>query len=232
MTPATTLKTSFGKAFRSPTLYDLYRTWKYGKTTYKSNPDLKPEWMYSYELGIEQRLFKKILGKVFLYYNDVRNLIYSVDTGKNIKEKQNVCSVDIRGYEAAVRYDITDKINGFINYTYNCSKIKEFEKDKSLEGKILIYAPKHKISAGISYSNQKLLDVDLTGRYVEKQFHDDKNIIELDDYYTFDIIFSRKINDGIDVFAKCENLLDRKYQEYKGFLAPGRTITVGSNWRF
>jgi iron complex outermembrane receptor protein len=53
----TSLRTSIGKAFRPPTVYELYRTWRSSRgVTYAGNPDLKPETTTSWDIGIEQGL--------------------------------------------------------------------------------------------------------------------------------------------------------------------------------
>ena len=54
---ATTIKASVGHGFRAPTLYELYRTWTSYSTTYESNPDLSPETVWAYDLGIDQTFF-------------------------------------------------------------------------------------------------------------------------------------------------------------------------------
>ncbi|HID29906.1 MAG TPA: TonB-dependent receptor [Desulfobacterales bacterium] len=51
--PDTTLRASVGHAFRPPNIYELYRTWQSWSTTYQCKPNLKPETMWAYELGVE-----------------------------------------------------------------------------------------------------------------------------------------------------------------------------------
>ena len=55
----TTVRTSAGQAFRGPTVYELYRTWVSSTgVTYNANPDLKPETVRSWDIGITQGLWK------------------------------------------------------------------------------------------------------------------------------------------------------------------------------
>ena len=231
LTNHTTLRTSIGKGFRTPTLYDLYRTWKYGTTTYRANSNLNPETTYSYEVGIDQTLWDRLLGRCTFYYNDVSDLIYSIDTGSNIKDKQNVGKARTKGMEIELRYDMAKDLALFTNYTYNLSNIKEHT-DKALEGKFLTYTPKNKGSFGMSYRNPKFLDIGVTSRWTRSVFTDDKNNDELKGYFVIDTTFSKKINDNFDVSLKVENLQDKKYQEYKNYLATPQTITLIGKWRF
>ena len=65
---ATALRTSIGKAFRAPSTYDLYRTWKSSSgITYASNPDLEPETVTSWDGGIEQGLWQRDDGQGHLF---------------------------------------------------------------------------------------------------------------------------------------------------------------------
>jgi len=45
-------------------------------------------------------------------------------------------------------------------------------------------------------------------------------------------LFSKKIINNFEMSFKIENAQDRKYQEYRNYLAPSRTYTIEGNWRF
>ncbi len=228
----TTIRTSFGKGFRVPTLYDLYRTWKYGATTYKSNPDLNPEYTYSYEIGLDKTLWEKFSNRLSLYYNDARDFIYSIDIGANTKEKQNVGKVKIYGLEFETKYSISKELSLFANYTFNHSEIEEFEKDRSLEDKLLTYTPKNKASFGFTFDNPKLFKVDLRAKYTGHIFHDDKNTQKLKGQIIWDLMFAKEIGKHLTISLKIENMFDKTYQEYRGYLAPPRFISGNLKLRF
>ena len=76
-----TLRSSVGSAFRNPTVYELYRTWRSSTgTTYLSNPALLPERLRSWEAGL-----RKSIGRVFdvdaAYYE---NWVHNLCTGPRI----------------------------------------------------------------------------------------------------------------------------------------------------
>lgn len=229
LTEFTNLRASAGKSFRTPTLYDLYRTWKSTTTTYQGNPDLTPEKAYCYEAGFDQTFWNKLLGRMTFYYNDVSDLIYSV--GGTTKIKQNVGKVKIYGIETELRYDIIKELSIFANYTFNSSTIKKHT-DASLEGKYLTYTPINKALFGCSFKNPKLVNAEATGRYNGSMYNNDTNTQKLKDYIVWELNFWRKITDNFEVSLKVENLQDTQYQEYLGLLAPGRTVTGSAKLRF
>ncbi len=231
----TALRSTFGKSFRVPTLYDLYRTWKYGTTTYRSNPTLSPEWAYSFEAGVEQTLWKKILGRLTFYYNDIHDLIYSVDTLKTrtatIKDKQNVGRATSYGLETEVRVSATKEWSLFWNNTYDMSQVKK-NSLTSLEGKDLSYSPRYKCAGGVSYKNPKLLDVDLTSVYNGTAFNDDANTQKVKQYCIWDVTMARKLTKQFSMAIKIENIFNLRYQEYRGTLAQPRTIVVSGRFEY
>lgn len=231
LTKDTTLRASAGEAFRPPTLYDLYRTWKYYSTTYQANPNLGPEKAKSYEIGFDQTLWEKLLGRFTFYYNDVSNYIYSVTAGTNIKQRQNVGDVAIWGLEPELRYSLTKELTLFTNYTFDSSKIEKYI-NPSLKGKYLTYTPRNKSSIGCSFQNPKLVNIDIVGKYIGSVFNDDANTQKLKGFMTLDITLSRKITENFEASLKLENLQGKQYQDYWGYLTPGRTITGSVKVKF
>lgn len=225
----TTIRASVGRAFQAPNLYNLYRTWKYYSTTYLSNPDLDPEWLTSFEVGIDRTFKDRLLARVTFYRNNARDFIYSVlvDAENKIKQKQNVGKVTMQGVEAELSVRPVRGASLSLAYTYNESKIEEFEEDPELEGKYLTYAPKHKVSFTVGYDDPKLFTVDLIGRYVGERFGDDKNTDKrnMESYFVMDLKLSRKVGEHFEVSLGVENLADKIYEEKVGYEVPGRLIT-------
>lgn len=229
LTEDTTLRSSVGKSFRTPTLYDLYRTWRYGTTTYQANPNLKPGKAYSYEIGLDQKLWDVLLGRFTVYYNDVSDLIYSV--GGTTKEKQNVGKVQIYGTEAELRYNPLKWLSIFTNYTFNSSRIRKHS-DSTLKGRYLTYTPKSKYSFGCNFKNPKFLDLEVVGRYIGHVFHNDANTQKVKQHLIWDITLSRNITDHFELLFKIENVADKRYEEYRDLLAPDRMISASAKLKF
>jgi len=55
-TNSTSIRASLGKAFRAPTVNDLYRDWISYSKVYAGNPNLDPETVISYEIGVDQKI--------------------------------------------------------------------------------------------------------------------------------------------------------------------------------
>jgi outer membrane receptor protein involved in Fe transport len=77
--PSGNLKILGGKAFRAPSVYELY--YNDGGFTQVASPDLKPETVYSGEVEHTHRFSPRVAGTLTGYVNYVRGLIVSQGSG-------------------------------------------------------------------------------------------------------------------------------------------------------
>ncbi|MBE9504952.1 MAG: TonB-dependent receptor, partial [Proteobacteria bacterium] len=93
----TTLRSSYGKAFKAPTLNDLYYN---NPAVGRGNPNLEPEKSKGYDLGIEQELIDKhVIFSATYFKNDFKNLIEWVEYAPWLYEPQNVAEANTKGWE-------------------------------------------------------------------------------------------------------------------------------------
>lgn len=238
LTETTTLRGSWGKAFRPPTLADLYRTsLSFGRRISYSNPDLKPETTTSYELGLMQQLFSgRTIINASLFYNEMKDMIttakmpYTEDdlaVYKNI----NVGRSESKGVELSIRYRIFDWLSVSGNYTYTDSEVKENDVVPESEGAQLLMVPENMFNLG--------LDVDYDGFWAKLSFeyadevYGDGDITNSQTvwgvYGSYDEIrllnfkMGYQINPYTEISYGCQNVLDRDY--YSGIgtgLSDGR----------
>lgn len=218
---ATTFRVSAGKAFRSPTVYDLYRTWtsSTGKT-YAANPDLKPETVVSYDGGVEQGLWQGMSIKATYFENRMEDLIYRKTVSATLQENINAGEARSRGVEleAVQKFDFGLRL--FANYTYTDSEILENDANPASVGKRLIQVPKTMFNAGATYA-QGPYSGSLTGRYVGKRYGSDTNsdVIDgvytsFDPYTTVDAKIAYKLTDYAEISLSVDNILDEEYYGY------------------
>jgi iron complex outermembrane receptor protein len=227
LTNSTSLRASVGKAFRAPTVYDLYRDYISYDKTYAGNANLDPETVISYEIGIDQKIEKGNI-HITAYRSDAEDFIYSIDPlnplSTNYKEKTNVGEVEIQGIEFEADYTFTDAWKLLANYTYNESKIKKFEPNTALEGKYLTYIPKNKASVSIEYMNPNFINITASGRYEGKRYSDDMNSESsaYKSYALYDLKLSKKITKNSQFELSVNDLFDKGYVEY--YNSPGRVV--------
>lgn len=217
------VRASIGKAFRVPTLNDLYST-AYFSTIWYGNPNLDPEKVLSYEVGFDYKLYDKAKFSLTAYQSDAEDFIYNATRPDGDKEKVNVGEVEIQGIETELFLPISDTLDFMANYTYNKSTITKFKTDTTLEGNSLILVPKHKASASVTYTNPQILNITANVRYVADRYSDDANTESkaYKGYTLYDLKLSRKITENSEFIFNIEDLFDKGYTEY--YVSPGRVV--------
>jgi len=224
-------RSSIGKAFRAPSLYELYST-LYASKIYYSNPDLKPEKVLSYEAGFDYKFYNKAKWSVTAYKSDAEDFIYSTTRADGNKDKTNVGEVEIKGVETELFMPINDNLDFMANYTYNRSKIKKFAADNTLEGKYLTLVPKHKANVAITYANPNIVNITAGVRYVGDRYYDDANTESkaYQSYTLYDLKLSRKITDNSKLTLTIDDLFDNGYAE--SLVSPGRVTMATYHMSF
>lgn len=232
---------AWSKGFRAPTLDDLSRSGFISGGFKIANPNLGPETVYSYEWGMNIKLGEKLKIMPGVYYMKGEDFMYYLATGekifggrKDVLQKQNITEVKIYGADLDVKYQLSNDLNLYANYTYTKSEIKKFEDQPELEGKSLTYTPDHMVNAGFSFEH-KIANFSLNFHYQDKRFRDDENEEVLADYATFDAKLWKEItmNDlKLNLYLDINNLMDHTYMVYEDQISMGRFITFGTSLKF
>jgi iron complex outermembrane receptor protein len=147
------LKLSAGRAFRSPSLGELYMPDMpiNTGTTIRSEPGLKPETIWSLDGGPEIDIMKFGTIRITGFYNSMENLITQkvidpgyeqILQGKAMLSHRNVTKAWSGGLESSFEVLLFGWGSYFFNYTFTKSE------DVQLHGR-LEYIPEHQFSSGI-----------------------------------------------------------------------------------
>ena len=231
----TTLRASAGHAFRPPTIYELYRTWTSWGTVYQSNPELEPETVWTYELGVDQYFFNKRT-RISLtgYRNDIENLIY-YQTDGSTKTRKNAGEARTYGLELEIFQKVTDWLSVWGNYTYTDARITDNPTDPASEDKQVVGIPENTWNLGLD-AHYRWIKASLSGRYFSKIYNDSDNKDDEDGVYgTYEpaMLWKAKLIvtpfSWVEASVSVENLLDKEYYEY--YPIDGRTYFVEITFR-
>jgi len=221
----TKMKGTFGTGFKAPTLYQLYApATLWGPI---GNKDLKPEKSKGWDFGVEQNFLKNrvILGATY-FRNDFKDLIqYEMGQGYI-----NIAKAKTEGIELFSSVKPVDDLTVRVNYTYTDTE------DKTT-GETLIRRPKNKIGLDLNYHFLKRGNVNLGVIYAGERDDKDFSIspprrVKLDQYTLVNLAASYDISKNFQLFGRVENLLDKDYEEVKGYGTPGLSIFGGIKLSF
>lgn len=256
-TKRTSAYASWSRGFRAPELDDLCRTGYQYVGPKIANPDLGPETIDTWELGMEQKIGDKLTLTPSLFYSRGTDFLYYVQTtipyqaGRNYSIKENVGEVEVYGAELELRYAVNAHVTTYANYTYSRSEILEYETPAlgagDLTGRTLRDAPEHMVNAGVDLLS-KWVNVNVNARWKGRYYTDDLNSRNRisDPFVLVDVKLWRELADGLSASLSVQNLLDDRTTGTPGgngsLLAgnsyslssynPGRTVTVALTYSF
>jgi iron complex outermembrane receptor protein len=225
---ATTLRASAARAFRPPTVYELYRTWvSTGGVTYAGNPDLKPETNTSWDIGGEQGLWKGAKVKASYFENYLSDLIYRNSISSTLQQYVNVGEAKVKGVEFEAEQRFASWLRLFGSFTWNDAEVTENDAKPQTVGSKLTFMPEWLYSLGLDFTEGPV-SVYLIGRYVSKVYQNDQNLDKVDKvygsydpYFLADAKISYKIVKFATVSFSVNNIFDKDYFSY--YQAPGRS---------
>ena len=199
----TTLKLLYGRAFRAPNAFEL--NYDDGGSASKSNPDLDPETINTYELVLEQVLIKDLRLVASGFHYDIDNLIVqTIDPGDGLIVYQNVEEVTSSGLEVELQGKLPEGLTGRISYAFQRTKDKQTDE-------LLTNSPEHmaKLSLIVPLHEDELF------AGVELQYLSSRKTLA--ERHTQDVllanltVFSQKLMEGLEVSASVYNLFNWKY---------------------
>ncbi|MEW6130788.1 MAG: TonB-dependent receptor [Acidobacteriota bacterium] len=204
------------RAFRAPTLNELYRSFRVGNVLTQANSNLQAERLTGGEAGANLNAFKQRMNLRGTFFwteiiRPVANVTRSVTPDLITRQRQNLGRTRSRGVEFEAEARLTNSIAITGGYLFADATVRRFPTNRSLEGLWIPQVPRHQMTFQFRYANPSIITVGVQGRAIGTQFDDDQNLFELDKFFTLDLFASRRLTQGVEVFAAFENLFDQKY---------------------
>jgi outer membrane receptor protein involved in Fe transport len=220
------LSVSAYRAFRAPTLNELYRSFQQGTVFTASNALLRAERLTGSEAGIRALLLNnKIEGRGTVFWSDIVNPVTNVTLSTTptltTRQRQNLGRTRSLGTELDGSLHLSSSIELSAGYQYTHATV--VSSVPVLVGLNVPEVPRHQFSWQARYWNPERLMISLQGRYSSQQFDDDLNTLPLQGYYVMDVLVGRRLLRGVEVYAAAENMLN---QRYPVALSPAGTRTI------
>ena len=206
----TTVKASYGTAFKAPSLFELY-----GPSAFcGGNRNIQPEYSRGYEVGVEQGMFdRKVTAGITYFFNTFTGLIQCPFPFTSL---QNVNNAQSEGFETFVRIAPVAWFNLNFEYTNviarnvdaNVPLLRRPQDTFNIRAEVL---PWDNVRLGFG-----LLQV--SSRY-------DANattgaLIQPSPYTLLRFTAAYDVMKSVQLFARAENVLNQVYEEPEGFQAP------------
>jgi len=216
----------YSTSFKAPSLYQLYAPANAAWWFLGGNSGLNPEEAKSYEIGIDQYLFKKVL-KMSATYFQIRfsNLIkYYTDPTTFQSTYQNVSKAKSEGMEYGAEINL---FNDMLVVKGSMSTIatKDYSTDREIQK-----VPQNQFNIDVKLRPISRLmlgaNINHTGTYF------DVGTDKIKQYTIVDLTADYALNDNFSIYGRMENLFNKHYQQVRGYGQTGLGAYGGVKAKF
>jgi outer membrane receptor protein involved in Fe transport len=242
VSPGIHLVSNVGRGFRPPNIFDLGTLGsRPGNRFNVPNPDLKPESVWSYDLGVKASTTRWQV-EIFAWYSDYQDKFSSRFTGevtpegRQIVRSDNLNQVKLYGIESGVRYLATDEMELYavLNYTHgeesDDGETVPADRIPPLNGRFgLVYQPSDRLRfetyLDFAGRQDRLSPRDAADPRINPQ--------GTAGWGTINLLASWQATERLELGLRLQNLGDRDYREHgSGIDAPGRNFGLWLNALF
>jgi len=207
------------RAFRAPTLNELYRNFRQGNTLTFGNPDLVAERLTGVEAGVRQSLLSDRLSlRTTFFWNDITHAVVNVTINNTTNpiqaEKENVDRTLSTGVNLDGEFRVSSALQFAGGYQFAHAVVSSYTPNAlnpSLVGNWIPEVPHQQFTLQARYVNPKIVTANVQGTFVGQQFDNDLNSLLLKKFFTVDLYVGRSLGHGVEVFAAAENAFNQRY---------------------
>lgn len=225
---STSLHASVFRAFRTPSMNELYRTGQVGQETTQANPQLDSERATGWEVGAG---FAPPAAPVTLsatYFGTVINravsaVVVSTTPTTTILKRQNLGRIVSQGLELRSEIRPGRAISATLGYQYAHAVVTQFSAQPALVGKWIPQVPRNSFTAQLRAAVPSIAEFTLAARASGHAFDDSSNIYVLNHYFLLGLYGRRNIGTHWAASVSLQNLTNQRPE-----VARTPTPTLGS----
>ena len=215
------------RAFRAPTLNELYRQFRQGNTLTQSNAFLRAERLTGAEASTAVNEWnERFQVRGTFFFNEIVDPISNVTCSEPptpppctplststliVRQRQNLGRTQAPGFEVDADWKVFSKFDLSGGYQFVAATVISAPANPGLVGLWVAQVPRNALTFQARYTNPTRISFSVDGRMVGKQYDDDQNQYPLGSFFVLDAMASREIGRGISAYAAVENLLNEKY---------------------
>jgi len=226
---------SWYRAFRAPTLNELYRSFRVGNVLTLGNERLEAERVEGAELGsivsspdgrgsIRANLFSmRVL-------DTIANVTLAQPPALITKQRENLGRSRTDGLELDASWH-SPAWSLSAGYLFSDARVTSFSAMPALEGLRLPQVPRSQLSIQMAARRPGLGEFSVQSRWVGQQYDDDQNRLSLADYLSVDANYSLPVRSDVDLYVAVENLFNERYEVGRTpqlTIGPPRIMRIGA----
>jgi outer membrane receptor protein involved in Fe transport len=217
LTATTSVYASVYRAFRAPTLNELYRPFRVGNVLTLANNDLNAEHLTGGELGMAYSPLRDRLRLHGTFFwteitQPIANVTLKTTPSLITRERENLGSIGSRGFELEADSQVRANLILSGGYQFVDATVLSFPAEAALQGRWVPQVPRNVFTVQARYTNPSFITLGVQGRYMGLQYDDDLNQFPLNSAFDLDAFVSHSFKDRAEIYGAVENITDDRYQ--------------------
>ncbi len=205
------------RAFRGPTMNELYRTGQVGQQTTLANSSLLAERATGFEFGGEAQ-GRVVRLRATYFWTEVNRPVAAVELSQTattqLLQRQNLGQIRSRGVMVEGQTAGWRGLDASFGYQLAVATVTAFDSSSAaqidLRGKWIPEVPRESVTGVVNYGRPGVVSVHTVVSYEGRAFDDAANEFLLHPYARVDVMVERTLGRGWSVYAGAQNLLNRR----------------------
>jgi outer membrane receptor protein involved in Fe transport len=221
------------RAFRAPSLNELYRPFRVGNVLTLANDALEAERLGGIEAGLRLARGDAALRATGFWMRaeqTVGNVTLSSTPALITRQRRNLGESRSRGLEVDGEWRPRAGLAVSAGYLFADATVLRFLTDPSLEGLRVPQVPRHTLTMQARWTVPGGVRASAQARWSGAQYDDDRNDFRLDAFWALDALLARRLGRRLEVFAAGENLTGERWDVARTPLrtiGPPRSVRLG-----
>ena len=212
-----TIHASVFRAFRTPTMNELYRTFQVGQELTQSNSQLLSERATGWEVGATYASpASRIAASATYFWTQINRPVSSVlisSTATSItNRRENLGQILSQGAEFHLELHPTPALSATVEYQYSHAIVTRFSAQPSLIGNWIPEVPRQSFTAQLRAQRPRLGEITLAARASGQAFDDTTNIYPLASFFQLDLFAQHDFGQHWTASVTLNNLTNQRLQ--------------------
>ncbi len=228
------------RAFRTPTLNELYRTGQVGSQTTLANTALVSERATGAEAGADYSSPRLSIQSTYFFTEinrPVSAVLLSSTATTQTLQRENLGQIQSQGVELAAQTHLTHTLSLDAGYQYAHATVTNFAPSEgpaqpALVGLWIPQVPRHTATAQLRYSPDPRYQITLAARETGHAFDDSSNLYKLHAFFVLDASAEAHLTPHLAPYVSFQNLLNRAIETARTpYLTLGTPFTAQGGLR-
>lgn len=205
------LKAAGFRAFRAPTMNELYRTGQVGQQVTQANTGLLSERATGWEAGVNAgSAGDRLSGGVTYFWTEINRPVSAVLISGNTYKRQNLGQLRSQGVELRGVVRVMRGVTGTVGYQFADAVVTKFSAQPALVGNRLPEVPRNAVTAQLRVETGRSGSLVFAVRRSGTIFDDSANTLVLRGFFQADLYGERRVSRNLTVFGSAQNLFNQR----------------------